>query len=145
MPQNDQLLQALTALKNGDFSVRLPTGQDDTAKEIAETFNATMEQLNHFSREMLRVMKELAPEGKFGGQAEVDNLSGTWLQLKETMNMTAGILTLQFRDFAHCIHTLANDKPTYAPNMVPVGGETADLKQELYRLIERYGTVNENI
>jgi methyl-accepting chemotaxis protein len=143
MSQDQQLLDALTALKNGDFSVRLSTDQEGTAKEIAETFNTMMEQLNALSSELLRIMRELAPEGRFGGQAEVEGLSGTWRQLKDTMNMTAGILTLQFRDTAHCIHTLANDKPVYAPTMAPVAGETADLKDELYRLIERFGTFTE--
>src|SRR5207244_1685325 len=104
MPQEEQLLDALNALKNGDFSVRLPA----ELEAIAETFNTLMEQLNTLSSEVLRVVSELGPEGKLGGQAEVYNLSGKWADIVDTVNSTAYIQTLQVRQIAHAIHLLAN-------------------------------------
>jgi HAMP domain-containing protein len=140
--QDEQLLKALTALKNGDFRVRLPTDQEGTAKEIAEVFNAHMEQLNVLLREVERIMRELGVDGKFGGQALVNDLGGNWQGIITQVNYTAGSLTGQVRDFAHAIHNLANDKPAHIPT-VPVYGEMADLKQEIINLVERYGTISE--
>jgi methyl-accepting chemotaxis protein len=139
--QDEQLLNALTALKNGDFSARLPTDQDGTAKEIAETFNTMMEQLNNMSINVLRLMKELAPEGRFGGQTWVDGLSGTWKEMQDQMDMTAGLLTGQIRDFAHAINALANGE-IYVPT-VPAEGETAGIKEDIKRIVMRKGSVQE--
>src|SRR6516225_10018135 len=38
-PQTTLLLNALRALKNGDFAVRLPLDWDGTAGKVADTFN----------------------------------------------------------------------------------------------------------
>jgi HAMP domain-containing protein len=136
--QDEQLLNALTALKNGDFSARLPADQDGTTKEIAETFNATMEQLSQLSREVRRIMREIGPEGRFGGQAQVDHLSGTWRELVDDVNHTGALLTGQLRNFSEVCHNLMVAQPTDVVT-VPAEGETALLKSTINCLILRYG------
>jgi HAMP domain-containing protein len=95
-----QVLAVLTALKNGDLSARLPEGEDGTAGEIAETFNAFVDQMNAIVKEFNRLSREMGIEGRFGGQAEVYGLSGTWLNVVDNVNMMARLLTLEVRSMA---------------------------------------------
>jgi methyl-accepting chemotaxis protein len=141
---DQQLLQALTALKNGDLSVRLPTDQEGTAREIADTFNTTMEQLNSLSTNVLRLMKELGPQSRLGGQVWVDDLSGTWKAMQEQMDETAALLTNQVRNFNTVASKLLSNEPTDLAT-VPAEGEMALLKSIINCLIQKYGTVKEKV
>ena len=44
--------------------------------------------------------REVGTEGKLGGQAEVEGVSGTWASLTENVNQLAGNLTSQVRSIA---------------------------------------------
>ena len=45
-----------------------------------------VDQLRAFAAEVTRVAKEVGTEGKLGGQAEVEGVSGTWRGLTENVN-----------------------------------------------------------
>jgi len=104
----EQLLVVLTALKEGDFTKRMPVGASGTAGRISETVNALMEQLTAFTVETDRITREVGIEGRFGGQAEVPGLSGAWQGTLEGLNQMAGSLTNQVRDFAATTTAVAN-------------------------------------
>ena len=95
--QMQQLLAGLTAVRGGDFSIRLPEGQDALMNEIAAVFNAMNEQLGVSTSEVTRVAREVGTEGQLGGQAEVEGVSGTWKDLTDSVNAMAGNLTGQVR------------------------------------------------
>ena len=46
--------------------------------ELKETVNTMVDQLRSFSAEVTRVAKEVGTEGKLGGQAQVEGVSGVW-------------------------------------------------------------------
>jgi hypothetical protein len=138
---DSQLLAALKALRNGDFSVRLPTGQGGTADEIAETYNATVEQLNRLVSECIRIAREVGPEGMYGGQAEVEALVGRWEALQDEVNEMGALLTLQIRNIARVIDGLVKGKPT-EPITVPARYEMLHLKEAINQLLTQYGVAN---
>ncbi len=43
-----------------------------------------VDQLDSFAAEVTRVAREVGSEGKLGGQAEVEGVSGTWKDLTES-------------------------------------------------------------
>jgi hypothetical protein len=136
---DSQLLAALTALKNGDFSVRLPSsGQGGTADQIAETYNATVEQLAVLLSECRRIAQEVGPGGKYGGQVQHSALRGQWNLLTNDMDLMANTLTGQIRNAAQVITTLANGEPT-GPMSVHAEREMAHFKENINRLVARYG------
>ena len=47
---------------------------------------------------MTRVAREVGTEGKLGGQAQVEDVSGVWRGLTENVNLMADNLTAQVRD-----------------------------------------------
>ena len=54
--------------------------------ELKETINTMVDQLRAFSAEVTRVAKEVGTEGKLGGQANVEGVSGVWKDLTDNVN-----------------------------------------------------------
>ena len=59
-----QLLVALTALKKGDFSVRLPIEWEGLNGKIADTFNDVIELNEKMAKELERLSRVVGKEGK---------------------------------------------------------------------------------
>ncbi len=102
LPEEDlrRLLAGLTAVRDGDFGTRLPDGGPGLLGEIAEVFNGMAGQLSRVTAEVTRVAREVGSEGRLGGQAEVEGVSGTWRELTDSVNAMAGNLTWQVRNIA---------------------------------------------
>src|SRR5207237_3088248 len=58
------LLTALTALRKGDFSVRLPLDWTGVAGKVADTFNEVLELNERMARELARLSRVVGKEGK---------------------------------------------------------------------------------
>ena len=67
-----------------------------------------VDQLSSFADEVTRVAREVGTEGKLGGQAEVEGVSGTWRGLTENVNLMATNLTDQVRNIAQVTTAVAN-------------------------------------
>ena len=63
-----------------------------------------VDQLSSFADEVTRVAKEVGTEGKLGGQAQVEGVSGVWRGLTDNVNQLAGTLTTQVRAIADVSH-----------------------------------------
>jgi methyl-accepting chemotaxis protein len=102
-----QLLAGLTAVRDGDFGIRLPDDGSGLMGDIATVFNGMVDQLSVFTSEVTRVAREVGTEGTLGGQARVPGVSGTWADLTDSVNAMAGNLTTQVRDIAQVATAVA--------------------------------------
>src|ERR1700734_4306565 len=134
--QMQQLLAGLTAVRGGDFSIRLPAGQDPLMNEIAEVFNAMNEQLGVFTAEVTRVAREVGTEGQLGGQAEVPAVAGTWKDLTDSVNAMAGNLTAQVRNIAEVTTAVARGDLSRKIT-VDVKGEILELKDTINTMVDQ--------
>src|SRR5205823_3586206 len=75
--------------------------------ELKNTINTMVDQLSSFSDEVTRVAREVGTEGKLGGQAEVEGVSGTWRDLTESVNVMASNLTDQVRNISQVSQAVA--------------------------------------
>src|SRR2546429_2602854 len=66
-----------------------------------------VDQLRAFSAEVTRVAREVGTEGRLGGQASVEGVSGTWKDLTDNVNFMAGSLTTQVRNIAQVTTAVA--------------------------------------
>src|SRR5687768_18274326 len=66
-----------------------------------------VDQLSYFAAEVTRVAREVGTQGKLGGQADVQGVSGTWKDLTESVNFMAGNLTSQVRNIADVTKAVA--------------------------------------
>ena len=70
-----------------------------------------VDQLRSFASEVTRVAREVGTEGKLGGQARVEGVSGTWKDLTDNVNSMAGNLTSQVRNIAEVTTAVADRRP----------------------------------
>jgi methyl-accepting chemotaxis protein len=140
---DEQLLQALRALRQGDLSVRMPEGGAGTAREIATAFNELNDLLRVFSAEVTRIANEVGTEGWFGGQAEVDEVgdSGIWKEITVSINQMATNLTIQVRDMNNVTRAAVNGDLS---QRVTVGAEreTLELKNNINALLDTLSNQN---
>jgi HAMP domain-containing protein len=101
---------ALDAVKRGDFSVRLPEDDPETA-EAAAAFNALLRQTRALCSEVNRLMTEMMI-GKLGGQAEIPGLFGEWLRLQNNVNTLAYSMTIRLRRMALTTGLMLDDSQT---------------------------------
>src|SRR5262245_2814454 len=59
-----KLLRALQAMRDGDFSVRLPTDQTGLSGKVADTFNTIAAANEHMARELERASQVVGKDGK---------------------------------------------------------------------------------
>src|SRR5436189_1324195 len=95
-----------------------------------------VDQLNSFAAEVTRVAKEVGTEGKLGGQADVQGVSGTWKDLTDNVNVLAGNLTNQVRNIANVTTAVANGDLSQKIT-VSVRGEILALKSTINTMVDQ--------
>jgi HAMP domain-containing protein len=97
-----------TAVANGDLSKKITVDVKGEILELKNTINTMVDQLSSFADEVTRVAREVGTEGKLGGQAQVQGVSGTWKDLTDNVNTLADNLTGQVRNIADVTTAVAN-------------------------------------
>ncbi|HTU07172.1 MAG TPA: HAMP domain-containing protein, partial [Trebonia sp.] len=87
------IAQVTTAVAQGDLSKKIDVAALGEILELKTTINTMVDQLSAFADEVTRVAREVGTEGRLGGQAEVEGVSGTWKRLTESVNGLASNLT----------------------------------------------------
>src|SRR5437868_1883899 len=123
-----------TAVAHGDLSQKITVDAKGEVAALAETINRMVDQLNSFAAEVTRVAREVGTEGMFGGQAEVEGVSGTWRRLTENVNQLAGNLTTQVRAIAE-VSTAVTQGDLTRSISVEAQGEVAELKDNINQMI----------
>ncbi len=101
------LLLALTALKKGDFSVRLPIEWEGLDGKIAETFNDVVELNQKITREFERVSRVVGKEGKIAERASIGHVDGAWADEIASVNNLVGDLVHPTSETARVIGAVA--------------------------------------
>src|SRR5260221_6006698 len=65
-----------TAVAKGDLSKKITVDVKGEILELKNTINTMVDQLNAFAAEVTRVAREVGTEGRLGGQANVEGVSG---------------------------------------------------------------------
>ncbi|MFI5588146.1 HAMP domain-containing protein [Amycolatopsis sp. NPDC051758] len=126
--------QVTTAVARGDLTKKIDVDARGEILELKTTMNTMVDQLSAFASEVTRVAREVGTEGKLGGQAEVDGVSGTWQRLTESVNQLAGNLTTQVRAIAQVATAVtAGDLTRHIT--VDASGEVSDLKDNINQMI----------
>src|SRR5205807_3288132 len=97
-----------TAVAKGDLSRKITVEARGEVLELKNTINTMVDQLSSFADEVTRVATEVGTEGRLGGQAEVEDVSGTWHGLTDYVNGLAANLTDQVRNIAEVTTAVAN-------------------------------------
>ncbi len=80
------MLRALQAVRDGDFSVRLPSDQTGLAGKIADTFNEIVLSNQQMAQELERVGQTVGKEGKTKHRMTGNRRSGSWDAMQNCVN-----------------------------------------------------------
>ena len=130
------IAQVTTAVANGDLTQKITVDARGEILELKETINVMVDQLSSFAREVTRVAREVGTEGRLGGQAEVEGISGTWRGLTQNVNLMADNLTDQVRNIAQVTTAVANGNLSKKIT-VDARGEILELKETINVMVDQ--------
>ena len=125
-----------TAVANGDLAKKITVDVRGEFLELKDTINKMVDQLRSFASEVTRVAREVGTEGKLGGQAKVEGVSGTWKDLTDSVNSMASNLTSQVRNIAAVTTAVANGDLSKKIT-VKVKGEILELKNVINTMVDQ--------
>ena len=128
------IAQVTTAVAQGDLTKKIDVDARGEILELKTTINTMVDQLSAFAAEVTRVAREVGREGRLGGQAEVEGVSGTWKRLTENVNELAGNLTRQVRAISEVTSAVATGDLTRSIS-VEAQGEVAELKDNINTMV----------
>ncbi|WP_433253636.1 HAMP domain-containing protein [Streptosporangium sp. CA-135522] len=129
------IAQVTTAVAQGDLTKKIDVDARGEILELKTTINTMVDQLSSFAAEVTRVAREVGSEGRLGGQAEVEGVSGTWKRLTENVNELAGNLTRQVRAIAEVTSAVTSGDLTRSIT-VDASGEVAELKDNINSMVK---------
>ena len=130
------IAQVTTAVASGDLSRKITVDVAGEILELKDTINTMVDQLSSFAAEVTRVAREVGTEGKLGGQAKVEGVSGTWKDLTDSVNGMASNLTGQVRNIADVTKAVANGDLSRQIT-VDVAGEILELKNTINAMVDQ--------
>ncbi|MEV7013421.1 HAMP domain-containing protein [Streptosporangium sp. NPDC051022] len=129
------IAQVTTAVAQGDLTKKIDVDARGEILALKTTINTMVDQLSSFAAEVTRVAREVGSEGRLGGQAEVEGVSGTWKRLTENVNELAGNLTRQVRAIAEVTSAVTSGDLTRSIT-VDASGEVAELKDNINSMVK---------
>ncbi len=103
----EQLVEVLIAVKQGDFSVRLPYRRDGILGRAGELLNDILGLNEHMANEFVRVGKIVGQEGKMTERASVGPAKGSWAHSVNSVNQLIGDLVAPTNEVARVITAVA--------------------------------------
>jgi methyl-accepting chemotaxis protein len=101
------LVEALKAVKQGDFSVRLLEDADGAMGEVAAAFNEVVAQNDRLSKEIYRISRVVGREGKMTERASIGHATGAWANTVEAVNSLIGDLVRPTTEVARVLSAVA--------------------------------------
>ena len=101
------MLQALKAVKKGDFSVRLPVDWTGVVGKIADELNSIIEMNAILAEELKRVSHVVGKKGKLSDRAAIPEASGEWKSNIEAVNGLIDDLVRPTTEMARVIGAVA--------------------------------------
>src|SRR4051812_13200349 len=102
-----ELLQALRAAKEGDFSARLPERRTSLLGQIGVAFNDLMDVNARSTRELARVAKYVGREGRMHERFAMADARGSWAEGARSVNSLIEDLSRPTTEVARVIESVA--------------------------------------
>ncbi|HKQ58823.1 MAG TPA: HAMP domain-containing protein, partial [Candidatus Eisenbacteria bacterium] len=103
----NELLAALEAVRNGDFTAHLPGDRTGLAGKIADTFNEIVASNRRMARELERVGEVVGREGRTRQRVTMSRASGSWGDMERSINGLIEDLIWPTREVTNAISAVA--------------------------------------
>ncbi|WP_327242323.1 HAMP domain-containing protein [Streptomyces sp. NBC_01320] len=133
--------RVLDAVAAGDLTQRVDMHDGNRQlrgdlRRLGLVVNRMVDQLSLFTGEVTRVAREVGTEGRLGGRAKMQGLSGDWRYVTEAVNTMAARLTAQVRDIAVVTTAVARGDLTQQVT-VEATGELLELKLTVNTMVDQ--------
>ena len=139
-----RLLAALTALKKGDFSARLPMDWTGNAGRVADAFNDVAERLEGFTTDLVKSSRVEGKEGRITERLSLGGASGSWSGQREAVNSLIADLTHPTSEMARVIGAVADgdlsQKMTLEVENRPLQGEFLRTAKVVNTMVDQLGS-----
>ncbi|MFW9262362.1 HAMP domain-containing protein, partial [Nostoc sp. CALU 546] len=140
----NQLLRTLNAVKQGDFSARMPIDHTGVAGKIADTLNDIIDQNERMAAELQRIGNVVGKEGKIADRASLGNVRGSWSDCVTSVNTLITDLVQPTAETTRVIRSVANGdlSQTIATEIDgrPLQGEFLQTANIVNTMVERLGS-----
>ena len=122
------------AIAAGDLNQKIEVEAQGEILALKDTINSMVDRLATFAHELRRVARDVGVNGKMGGQADVQDVSGRWKEITEDVNTMADNLTAQVRAFGEITDaaTVGDFSKLISVN---ASGEMDELKRKINQMI----------
>ncbi|MFF1956611.1 HAMP domain-containing protein, partial [Streptomyces sp. NPDC058220] len=127
-----------------DLSQKVTVDVAGEMLELKNTVNTMVAQLSSFADQVTRMARDVGTEGRLGGQARVDGVSGTWKELTDSVNFMAGNLTDQVRQIAQVTTAVARGDLSQKID-VDARGEILELKNTINTMVDQLSAFAEQV
>src|SRR5579863_8228190 len=124
------LLQALQAVRSGDFSARLPTDEVGLAGKIADVFNEIVSANERMAQQLEQVGETVGREGRTRKRLRLGVSAGAWGEMEGSVNALIDDLLWPTAAVTHAITAVAQGD---LQQTVPLDVEGRPLKGEFLR------------
>ncbi|MDB4898842.1 MAG: chemotaxis protein CheY, partial [Gemmatimonadetes bacterium] len=144
-----EVARVIKAVAEGDLSQKVELEIEGKTVQgeffrIGSTVNRMVDQLNAFASEVTRVAREVGTEGRLGGQANVQGVSGTWRDLTDSVKGMATNLTNQVRNIADV--TTAVAKGDLSKKITAEAkGEILELKNTINTMVDQLSSFADEV
>ncbi|MDX6328317.1 MAG: hypothetical protein QOI83_700, partial [Streptomycetaceae bacterium] len=139
-----QIAQVTTAVARGDLSQKIDVDARGEILELKNTVNRMVDQLSSFAAQVTQMARDVGTEGRLGGQARVEGVSGTWKELTDSVNFMAGNLTSQVRQIAQVTTAVARGDLSQKID-VDARGEILELKNTINTMVDQLSGFAEQV
>ncbi|MGY3204422.1 HAMP domain-containing protein [Streptomyces sp. TE5632] len=138
------IAQVTTAVANGDLSQKVTVDVSGEMLQLKNTVNTMVDQLSSFADQVTRMARDVGTEGRLGGQARVDGVSGTWKELTDSVNSMASNLTGQVRNIAQVTTAVARGDLSQKIT-VDARGEILELKNTVNTMVDQLSSFADQV
>src|SRR5437773_9623656 len=148
-PMDRKLIEVLTALRNGNFSPRLPLKWTGIAGKVADTVNDVMDVNQRMARELGRLATVVGKEGRIDQRASLSHFTGSWAASLESVNALIGDLVHPTSEMARVIGAVAKGDLTQSMALDLDGrslhGEFLRTAKTVNRMVEQLGAFSSEV
>jgi HAMP domain-containing protein/signal transduction histidine kinase/CheY-like chemotaxis protein len=150
VPQEmSQLLSALTNLRRGDSTVRLPVHWEGVAGKVADVFNDVVEQNAMMAAELARLRQVVGKEGKLKQRAVLPETRGFWGESIESINALIDDLVHPTSEVARVIGAVAQGDLSKSMALEVEGreleGEFLRTAKTINKMVEQLGNFSAEV
>ena len=143
-PDMRLILEALTGLRQGDSSVRLPLEWTGMQGKVAETFNQVVELNQRMAEELSRLREKVGKEGKLKQRAELTEARGFWRDQISCVNALIDDLVYPTSETARVIGAVAQGDLSQTMALEvddrPLQGEFLRTAKTINKMVDQLGS-----